>query len=483
MKLNAMLDLLAEAPVKKPQVAAPACAGGVVCAVLMPHAPILVREIGGERGEAAAASCRAMREAAACVMSHRSDSLVLVSPHSPRQPRAFGIWADNPMQGAFDQFNAPYETVSLPLDQSLAQAIAAEARVRHLATWTIHRCPLDHGAMVPLWFLAEAGWTGPTVVLSLNDPEANCLIALGEAIAAAAKVMQRRIAFVASGDMSHRLTPEAPCGFHPQAHRFDETFIELVRAGDYRQLGNIAPKLRARAAEDAVDSTLIAAAAVNWRTDGHRVLNYEGPFGVGYGVAILFEEKASSPQAEAGKAGEAGFNKDAGAILPAVARRSVMAALRGEPETAPAPTGKYLCTPAGVFVTIHQRSGPLRGCVGTITPACPDIVAETWRNARIAALEDKRFVPVKAEELAGLCFEVSVLHPPEPVTSAVELDPVRYGVIVTAEDDRRGLLLPGIAGIETPEQQVRLARKKGWINSDEPITLQRFQVDRFAEKD
>ena len=79
----------------------------VVCAVLMPHAPILVPEVGGERGGAAQASCQAMREAAACVMSFRPETLVLISPHSPRQPRAFGVWAGERLHGSFAQFNAP----------------------------------------------------------------------------------------------------------------------------------------------------------------------------------------------------------------------------------------------------------------------------------------------------------------------------------------------------------------------------------------
>ena len=185
----------------------------------MPHAPIPVPQVGGLRGEAAIASCRAMRTAAVCVMRHTSESLVLISPHSPRQPNAFGLWADNPLRGTFEEFFAPEVEVSLPFDRSLVQAIMAAARVRDLATWPIHRHPLDHGAMVPLWFLIEAGWSVPTVILSLNDPEADGLIALGEAIATAAATVPHRIVLVASGDMSHRLTPGAPCGFHRVSRR------------------------------------------------------------------------------------------------------------------------------------------------------------------------------------------------------------------------------------------------------------------------
>lgn len=455
-------------------------AQAVVCAALMPHAPILVPAIGGARGGAAEGSCRAMRAVAAAVLSCGPETLVIISPHSPRKPGAFGLWADDRLQGSFVEFGAPQVQVSLPNDRRLANALAVEAQSRAVAIWAIHNYRLDHGALVPLWFLAEAGWTGPTVILSLDYSDDGGLTRLGEAIAAAANGLHRRIALIASGDMSHRLTADAPCGFHPQAHEFDETFIHLVRAGNYREIQNINPGLKELAAEDAVDSTLIAAAAVGWHSAGHRVLSYEGPFGVGYGVAILFAENPKPFRGESILAPPA--LRD-GAALPGVARRSVVATLRGSSEPAPAATGEYLSAPRGVFVTVHRRNGELRGCVGTIVPVCANLVAETWRNAPLAALQDNRFPPVVADELADLRFEVSVLHSIEAVSAAAELDPARYGVIVSAEDGRHGLLLPGIADIQTSEEQLQFARLKGGIDPDDPVTIQRFQVDHFEEPD
>ena len=96
-------------------------------------------------------------------------------------------------------------------------------------------------------------------------------------------------------------------------------------------------------------------------------------------------------------------------------------------------------------------------------------------------MQDNRFSPVTADEVPALQFDVSVLHAPEKVATEADLDPRRFGVIVSAEDGRRGLLLPGIKEIKTPAEQVNIARQKGWINADEPITLQRFQVDHFEE--
>ena len=146
---------------------------------------------------------------------------------------------------------------------------------------------LDHGAVVPLWHLVDAGWRGPAVLIGLNYPGEPGLVELGEAIAVAARRAGRRVALVASGDMSHRLQPGAPAGFHPRAKEFDGAFIECLRAGDYRKLLDFDSGLSDLAAEDALDSTLVAASAVNWNAAGHEVLSYEGPFGVGYGVAIL----------------------------------------------------------------------------------------------------------------------------------------------------------------------------------------------------
>lgn len=418
-----------------------------------------------------------MRAAARCLLSYRPESLVLISPHSPRRSKAFGLWMDDPLEGSFAQFNAPEAGVSLPLDQTLSAAIAAEARVRGLETWAIPRQPLDHGALVPLWFLAESGWAGPTVILSLSYQVDHGLTVLGGAIATAARASSRRIAIVASGDMSHRLTAGAPCGYHPRAHEFDETFLSVVRTGDYRDIGNLDSRLRELAAEDAVDSTLIAASAVNWKSTGHRVLNYEGPFGVGYGVAILFAPHLSSKENSA----KAAVGQNPGAALPGLARRSVEAAFRGGCDAPPAPTGEYLAAQRGVFVTIRRRDGGLRGCVGTFEATGPNVVAETWRVARLAASNDRRFAPVEHDELPGLRFEVSVIHPPEAVSSAAELDPARYGVLVSTADGRSGLLLPGIPGIRTAEEQLDFARDKGGINPDEPVVIHRFQTDHFEE--
>jgi aromatic ring-opening dioxygenase LigB subunit len=166
-------------------------------------------------------------------------------------------------------------------------------------TWMIEDAELDHGAVVPLWFLAEAGWNGPTMVVSLCHPGQADVVTFGMALRQAAYDAGGRVAFLASGDMSHRLTPEAPCGFEPRAAAFDRWLVETVRAGDYQGLLQPDPALESLAGEDALDSILVATGATDFHSSGHEMLSYEGPFGVGYGVAILFDAAAAGDTPEA----------------------------------------------------------------------------------------------------------------------------------------------------------------------------------------
>ncbi|MFM8361048.1 MAG: AmmeMemoRadiSam system protein A, partial [Verrucomicrobiota bacterium] len=382
------------------------------------------------------------------------------------------------LHGSLAQFGAPAARLDLPADPEFRAALRAEGERLGLAFWEVPGEPLDHGATVPLWYLADAGWQGPTVVVGLNYPGEGGLESLGRALAQAAARLGRRVAVVASGDLSHRLKPGAPSGYDPRAGEFDRAFISLIREGRYPDLRQIDPALQDLAAEDAVDSTTIALAATGWSPAGHAVLSYEGPFGVGYGVAVLHQDAPS----EAAPAGSAAALADDGQILLETARRSVEAALQHREKVLPTLGRPSLADRHPVFVTLRQRaSGALRGCVGTLTPQTRHVLEEVWEMAREAAFADRRFPPVQAVELPGLAFEVSVLSPLEAVESPDQLDPRRHGVVVRAADGRRGALLPGLPGVDTPAQQVEFARRKAGLGPGEPVRLERFTVRQYRE--
>jgi AmmeMemoRadiSam system protein A len=134
---------------------------------------------------------------------------------------------------------------------------------------------------------------------------------------------------------------------------------------------------------------------------------------------------------------------------------------------------------AGTFVSIHKRNGDLRGCIGTFMPVRANVAEEVIENAIASATRDPRFYPVQEWELGDLEISVDVLSEPEAIQSPRELDPQVYGVIVTdREGNRRGLLLPMLEQVRTPEQQVAIARQKAFIGDEEPVQLFRFRVQR-----
>lgn len=263
-----------------------AAASSIVFSGLMPHPPICVPEVGGERGAACSATTRACEELARRLVEARPERLFLVSPHSPRDERALGIWTGEVLRGDLAAFGAPEVRVELPVDRELGAGLASELGPD--ASWWIQPEPLDHGAMVPLAFLARAGWQGPTCVVSLPASENAVLLAgFGGALRRALTGLGGRAAVIASGDMSHRVLEGAPAGFHPRAVEFDERVCDIVEAGRFADLEHFDPELRALAAEDVIGTTWIVATAIRDLQADPEVLSYEHPFGVGYLVALF----------------------------------------------------------------------------------------------------------------------------------------------------------------------------------------------------
>jgi AmmeMemoRadiSam system protein A len=161
-----------------------------------------------------------------------------------------------------------------------------------------------------------------------------------------------------------------------------------------------------------------------------------------------------------------------------LAKRSVEEFVRyGKTACLPEPLSDEMRVKAGVFVCI-KKGGELRGCIGTFLPCCDNVASETIRNAISAAGQDPRFLPVGKEELGQLSYSVDVLSPPEKVRDLSELDPKEFGVIVSC-GARRGLLLPDLDGVDTVEDQLRIARMKAGIMPGEEAELFRFRVVRY----
>lgn len=262
-------------------------ASHIVFVGIAPHPPIMIPEVGRDATAEVRDGIEAMRILTERIHASGAETLVIISPHAPLEPHAFVAYHAPEMYGDFANFRAPHAVVSAPLDTELFDAISSTASEDGYSLVPLEGYELDHGTAVPLYFFLRNGWRGRVVALGYSFLSNADHLRLGSSIERAANQIKRPIALIASGDLSHRLTPDAPAGYNPRAHLFDEKVVDSIRNGALDEIVNIDQELRRTAGECGYRSMLVAIGATKSAKAACEVLNYEAPFGVGYLVAQL----------------------------------------------------------------------------------------------------------------------------------------------------------------------------------------------------
>jgi len=424
----------------------------------------MVPEVGREAIVEVQKSVAAMEEFAHRVIESGAETVVVISPHAPLEENEFVAYAGPTLTGDFARFRAPQTSFTVQVDDELLTRIIHDSEKETFRISLLAESVLDHGTAVPLYFLNKHGWRGRVVAFGYSFLSNEDHLRFGTQIKQAIDAIGRRVAVIASGDLSHRLRPNAPAGYNTNAHLFDEEIVSAIDSNDLLKIELVDRSLRKLAGECGYRSMLVAIGAIKELNPKCELISYEAPFGVGYMVAQLLADNEVPNE------------------LPILARRAVETLVH---------TGRSLETPehpfgilaerAPCFVSLKTLDGELRGCIGTIEPTKETLAEEIIANAMSAATQDPRFYPVNAAELSNLRYSVDVLLPAEP-TTIEQLDPAIYGVIVEDESGRmRGLLLPDIPGIDDAQQQVEIASRKAGIPSGAPVRLSRFEVKRFRE--
>ncbi|MDX6613322.1 MAG: hypothetical protein QOD75_2508 [Blastocatellia bacterium] len=460
-------------------------ASSIVFAGIAPHPPIMVPEVGREASAEVRGSIEAMAELTARVIASGAETVILISPHAPLEAKAFVAYEGPRVFGDFANFRAPHATVAADLDDELLAAITQSAAANGYEVRLIRNENLDHGIAVPLYFLQRNGWQGRVIALGYSFLPNEDHLSFGKAIRTAVDSLRRSVAFIASGDLSHRLKLGAPAGYNKGAHLFDEEVVQALQAGSPARVIHIDPDLRHLAGECGYRSMLVAFGVTQGLAPAIEVLHYEAPFGVGYVVAQLVKTNhtgsenqgaapllANKPTPDVAKTGE----------LPALARRTVETFVKEHVVINPPGDSEVLAQRAACFVSIKTHNGDLRGCIGTTEPTRNTLAEELIANAIGAATRDPRFPPIEKAELKSLKYSVDVLSQPE-LANMQDLDPGKYGVIVEGKDSgRRGLLLPNLQGVNTAAKQVGIAARKAGIPATEKLILWRFRADRYREE-
>lgn len=458
---------------------------GIVAGFMVPHPPMIVPEIGRGSEAQVAETTAAYERVADEIAALAPETIIITSPHSIMYADYFHISPGKRADGSFAGFRAPGVRFNEEYDTELVKEICRLADQEDFPAGTLgeREKELDHGTMVPLWFIRNKYKGGKIVRIGLSGLPLIDHYKFGMMIRDAVEDLDRRAVFVASGDLSHKLQDYGPYGFAPEGPVYDERIMDVMGRAAFGELLDFDTAFCDRAAECGHRSFVIMGGAFDGTAVKAERLVHQDVTGVGYGICTFYpegadgsrhfldrkmaelEEELSAKRAQSDE--YVRLARDA--VEAYVLRRDVLKVPAGLPD-------EMLNTQAGAFVSIHEH-GELRGCIGTIGPTRSNVAEEIIANAISASTRDPRFPAIKAEELPWLDINVDVLGEPEDIDSEDELDVKRYGVIVSC-GRKRGLLLPDLDGVDTPQQQVEIAMKKGGIHKFEKYKLQRFEVIR-----
>jgi len=260
----------------------------IVLTALTPHPPIIVPEVGKGEEVKAQKTIDGMNKLSEEIVSLQPETVVIVTPHSQFNPYFFSVYSGSTLKGNFGMFRAAEVTLEFENDIEFLKEL--ELKIKddfNRFNYLQSNVPLDHGSMVPLYYLSKAGYKGKIAVINYNMLEKEKHILFGEYIAQTAEVLGRKTVFIASGDLSHRLIPAAPAGYEPEAKVFDELINQSIENGDYSIITGISQQLRSTAGECAYNSLMVAFGVINKHSQQNKIISYEAPFGVGYLVATL----------------------------------------------------------------------------------------------------------------------------------------------------------------------------------------------------
>lgn len=467
----------------------------ILAGYLMPHPPVVISAVGHEQSKVVAATARSMDEVGKQIAGLAPEVIVVISPHGPLFSDAIAIRGEKNLEGNLSAFGAPEVHLKKKNALSLIHALSDQAQDNNLPAVIFDHAlarrfdvsgDLDHGVLVPLSFV-EAHYSDYELVeITYGLLSTDELYRFGQLLSACIEALGIRAVIIASGDLSHKLKDSGPYHFDSRGPQFDEWVIDAFRNNDLVKVVTADEGLCEGAGECGKKSLDIMIGALDGLEVDSKVLSYEGPFGVGYGVVSLTDPKPSERAKRfedvvqgvrnrriTNRTREDNFVKLARLAVEAFVREQKRVKMPEELKEA------ELAGPAkGVFVSI-KSSGGLRGCIGTTIGTQHSLAEEIIHNAIQAATEDPRFPEIEPWELEYLTISVDVLSKGELVSGVEALDPKRYGVIVES-DFRRGLLLPDLEGVDTVEEQIRIALNKAGIKAHEAYRIHRFTVERHV---
>lgn len=263
-------------------------------AAITPHPPIIIPTIGfPDDLDKTIKTRKSMEKLAKIFKKKRIETIILISPHAPINYQRVAINISPTLFGNFEQFNDKETHLNFENDLETVDLLQQQSKLQKIPLKLIEEPILDHGSLVPLYYLAKNyslknNKKLKIVSIAYSYPEPKINFDFGKIIFDVCKVKGKRFAVVASGDLSHRLTLNAPGGYFPDAIEFDKQLVWLLDNNKNKEILEMNSDFIKKAGECGYLSITMLLGLIEeinkrkFKKVKFESLSYEGPFGVGY---------------------------------------------------------------------------------------------------------------------------------------------------------------------------------------------------------
>ncbi len=254
----------------------------LVFGAITPHPPLLIPAIGKDNISKVEKTVKALKDLEGELYNMQPDTIIILSPHSPIAANTFSVNLAPKFHGHMEEFGDFDTKLEISCDTQLISSLKENTDSNNIPLQTISQENFDHGVTVPLFYLAQHLPKVKVVPISLSMLDYKTHYEFGKILRKTALECNKRIAIIASGDLSHRLTSDAPAGYAPEAETFDQALIKLIEDKNTEDILALDPKVIETAGECGLRSIIVLLGALNDSSYDVKTLSYEGPFGVGY---------------------------------------------------------------------------------------------------------------------------------------------------------------------------------------------------------
>ncbi len=453
----------------------------LLASYILPHSPVLIPAIGKGQEKAFDDTLDSYVKVAKEIASLHPDTIVIASPHAESYSDYFQLANGKMATGSLKSYGAPQIRFRLHYDEELRKEIVRLSFVSGIKAGfdDSEDASLDHGTMVPLYFIDKEYRNYQVVRLGLTGLPLLAHYKMGALIAEAAKKTGRRIVFIASGDMSHCLSKEGIYGYREEAVKYENLLNKSLKDANFGNLLRMDAKLISRAKECGNRAFAMLAGTLDRLSVETAFYSHEAPFGIGQGIYGYIVKGPDDSRAFADyyvsktlfSLKEKKENCDDAVKL---AYMTIEQAVKGGAPTKVEVPASYLERKAGVIVSIYEF-GALRARYGSISPSESSFAQEVISNSLKASKDDSFFDAISEKELPYLDIVVSEVSDLRVLKEESEFNAEVNGVYVK-KGKKSGYSVPFDSLAFDYRKQLRVAKREASLKDDESANIYYFSL-------